>query len=76
MSIRSQNGVLCSESELAAESVLSSMNLFAAETELSTANQRLLPKVLFCSEFVILLWNLVVCSKLAFAAESVLVATN
>jgi hypothetical protein len=55
MSIRSRNGVLCSESELAAESVLSSMNLFAAETELSTANQRLLPKVLFCSEFVILL---------------------
>jgi hypothetical protein len=72
MSIHCRNGVVYNESEPAAESVLSSMNLwFAAETELSIVNQHLLPKVLFCSEFVILFWNLVVCNKLAFTVESV-----
>jgi len=58
MSIRYQNGILCSESVSATESVLSTMNqcslpkvcyaanlLFAAETKLSAANQRSLPKV-------------------------------
>jgi hypothetical protein len=32
-------------------------------------NQRSLPKVLFCSEFVIRYQNLGVCNELAFAAE-------
>jgi hypothetical protein len=32
-------------------------------------NQRSLPKVLFCSEFVIRYRNLVACNKLAFNAE-------
>jgi hypothetical protein len=46
------------------------MNLwFAANTKLSAMNQRLLPKVLFCNEFVIHYRNLGVCNELAFVAE-------
>jgi hypothetical protein len=52
------------------ESVLFLVNLwFAIETELSTANQRSLQKMLFYSEFVIRYRNLVVCNKLAFTIE-------